>query len=298
MVLVTGGAAVASVACQPSDDALQIIKRAVKLLQSTNTIMATNINQEPESGQQQSPSSPMEMSGALTTQNMESNNAKPTKAKRKRASFEDNPQVEVKTHHSPGSVLKRLPLSSSSYLQHKPKGEILYNKNDRTADLVLSKQNHDEVNFYATHPEKAQGSFVGLIEPTDEVLAALARTIKGEVGVTDGKTRVVFSFSVVDPESPANIGSRMTASTPNTTDHGTGVNPGSSKHGVYSFPYPPSGNTKVWTGSSGSLSSSHVTDSSPLNNLARLRNPPWFRVDGNALQSRPDRGLALQRSSP
>lgn len=252
--------------------------------------------------QQQDTSSRDDMSGNPTPQKMKTIDKRPDARKRKRAStidLEDDNHDDVKNSHNPGSALKSLPPSPSSYLQHKPKGEIIFNKNDQTADLVLSKQNLDDVNFYAPHPGKADRSFVGQIEPTDEMLTALARTIKGEVGIPDGTTRIVFRFSVVDLDHPAQMGS------PDVGSRSTSLNHGSSKYGALSFLFPPSGNTKTEpgrapqsgfrsTGIAHALSNPRTIDSSPLSNLI----PVSDSHRGGLFQPLSVRGLAPQRSSP
>ena len=94
----------------------------------------------------------------------------------------------------------QLPLSPQGFLKHRTKHQVLYKYNDGEPDAIVSKYNLNEVNFYGPRLDKVGDSYSGVITPTPEATAALAKTILAEVGpVVDGKL-VTFTFSVVSEE--------------------------------------------------------------------------------------------------
>ncbi|KAM7211029.1 hypothetical protein V8F06_013577 [Rhypophila decipiens] len=67
------------------------------------------------------------------------------------------------------------------------------------SDVVLSKKNANEVNFYAPRADKLGDNFAALIEGTGETLDALVRTIKAEMGPETGKL-IALNFAILSED--------------------------------------------------------------------------------------------------
>lgn len=148
----------------------------------------------------------------------------PEAGKRKHASTPDALDHErakeiVQTRHNANNRTREssiasvmpppLSMPTTGALQYKPKSQVVFRNNGQGPEMVFSKQDVNQVNFYVAHSINTGDRFVAVIEPTDEGLNGLIQTIKEEIGAPDGQKRIVVSFATVkdnyDPPISAEI---------------------------------------------------------------------------------------------
>ncbi|KAM7201720.1 hypothetical protein V8F33_003269 [Rhypophila sp. PSN 637] len=99
-----------------------------------------------------------------------------------------------------GDDLVHLPMSCHGTLQYKTKHQILHQYSDCTYDVVLSRDNANEINFYAPRADKLGDNFAGLADATDEALTALIKTIKAEIAPQRQGKLISFNFAIVSED--------------------------------------------------------------------------------------------------
>ncbi|KAM7186713.1 hypothetical protein V8F20_011285 [Naviculisporaceae sp. PSN 640] len=122
---------------------------------------------------------------------------------KRRPEDNDDSQIAIAKKQRGMDCINPLPLTRDGTLQYKTKHQMIHQYNDRNHDVVLSKNDPTEVNFYAPRADKVGENFAGVIDASDEALGALVQTIKAEMGPEHQGRLITFNFAIISEDEHA-----------------------------------------------------------------------------------------------